>query len=158
MCQLLNVEKRCHTLRLSFLGPMCAQDDVTSDFWKEDPRKVFLSLGSVHLNDREACCMPPIGGLPFCREYRHALSVLSRLRRLVPLTAGHCRERALYRTLVWGPYEMTWSASPVWRRSRVAYCSLGLPGWDTSITARHYSPGYWSETLSGLARDCLQLP
>ena len=69
-----NVEIRCHTFRLSFLGRLCAQHDENSEFWKEDAKKAFPILKSVYLNDRETRQWPE-NQCWSSHECQHALKV-----------------------------------------------------------------------------------
>ena len=95
-----NVEVQRHTLRLTFLDRMCSRDTATGCVWKEDAKKSFPSLRSVHFADGEAHRLPRCE-CPFYRECRHALKVLSRLQTGLsdsrPLSS-----RALYRCIVRG--------------------------------------------------------
>ena len=96
----LNVETRRHTLRFTFLDQMCSQDMVVGSFWKEDAKRSFLYLRSVHSADGETHHLPR-SECPFHCEYRHALKVLSWLQTGLsdsrPLSS-----KALYRCLVRG--------------------------------------------------------
>ena len=96
-----NVETRRHTLRLTFLGRMCAQFDETGVFWKEDAKRAFPALKSVHSADGREAHRLPRGECSFYGECRQALRVFSRVQSSLtdsrPLT-----RKALYRVLVRG--------------------------------------------------------
>ena len=64
-----NVEMRRHTLRLTFQDQMCSQDTTAGSFWKEDAKRSFLSLRSVHSADG--------GDPPFAQKRMPLLSRVS---------------------------------------------------------------------------------
>ena len=65
-----NVKTRCHTLHPIFLGWMWAQHDENSKFWKEDAKKTFPNLRSMHSN----YCQEAITQLPGAVEYTDCFS------------------------------------------------------------------------------------
>ena len=96
-----NVETRRHTLRLTFLGRMCAQHDETGDFWKEDAKRAFPALKSVHSDDGREAHRLPRNECSFYRECRQALRVFSRVQPSLNDTRPLTR-KALYQILVRG--------------------------------------------------------
>jgi len=95
-----SVETRRHTLRLRFLGRAISEHDESGEFWKEDAKKAFPALRSVHSENGEAYRLPR-KECSFYRECRYALKVLSRLQ--LGLTADRPPSRkALYQMLVRG--------------------------------------------------------
>ena len=96
-----SVETRRHTLRLGFLGRMCSQHDEIGEFWKEDAKKVFPTLRSVHSDDGGEAHRLPRNECSFYRECRQALKVFSRVRIGLTDTRPLSR-KALYRIIVRG--------------------------------------------------------
>ena len=144
-----NVETRRYTLRLTFLDRMCSQDTAAGSFWKEDAKRPFPSLRSVHSPDGETHRLPS-SECPFYREYRHALKVFSRLQTGLsdsrPLSS-----KALYRCLV------RWGASDVLIGELGVTAEKGCLLWPWAPEMRCLpSPGWSSGMPSGSERNCFQ--
>ena len=95
-----NIEIRQHTLRLDFLDRMSTQQVGIGQFWKEDAKKAFPALRSVHSDDGEAHRLPR-NECSFYRECRRALKVLLRVKERLSITQP-LKRKALYRIIVRG--------------------------------------------------------
>ena len=95
-----NITIRQHTLRLNFLDRMCSQDEENGKFWKENAKKAFPALRSVHSDEGETRRLPR-KECSFYRECRRALKVFSRVAEGLS-DAQPLSRKALYRLLVRG--------------------------------------------------------
>ncbi|CAE1168983.1 unnamed protein product [Acanthosepion pharaonis] len=133
-----SIEIRQHMLRITFLDRMCRGSDEVGAFWKEDIRKHFPSLRSVHSCEEEAG-RTPRAECSFYRECRRALKLLLRA------SDGLSNAQALYRLLVRGGVQddligelglTKQEARSIWPWAPVLN--------NNSITMRHHSPDSWA--------------
>ena len=152
----LSVQSHRHTLRNSFLGWTIIQYDETGDFWKEDGRKAFSSLRSVHLNDVETHCLSR-NEYPFYHKCRHASRVFSRLQTGL----SDCRplsSKTLYRTLLRAAvrYELINEVSVTKKESRLLWTWAPGMKWlnndEASLTWLEIRNALWVDKSQFTAR------